>query len=151
MDPGGKLEGFFKVEDQWAVALGATSYPPLNSFPFLSNILDWMTLWKSWKDRALVMKKEQERVYGGFLSEMRERLTKARVSQNPFPQTSALNLYVTWSCLTSHRSRIPSTTFADTISTRRASLITSSILMAGRSITVALLTTVAPSNKVSPR
>jgi hypothetical protein len=37
MNLGGKLEGFFKVEDHWAVGLGATSYPLLNSFPFLKQ------------------------------------------------------------------------------------------------------------------
>jgi hypothetical protein len=63
MDPGGKLEGLFKVEDQSAVALACL---PLNSFPFLSNILDWMKLWKIGKDRAMLIKKEQERVYGGL-------------------------------------------------------------------------------------
>ncbi|UPX15940.1 uncharacterized protein EKO05_0006370 [Ascochyta rabiei] len=78
MEPGGKLDSFFKVEAQWAASLGATSYPPLNSFPFLANVPDYLTPWKGWKDRALLIRNEQERVYGTLLSETRERLTEGK-------------------------------------------------------------------------
>jgi cytochrome P450 len=78
MDHGGKLDSFFKVEAQWAASLGPTSYPPLNSFPFLGSIPDGLTPWKGWKNRALLIRKEQERVYGGLLNETRERLAEAK-------------------------------------------------------------------------
>jgi cytochrome P450 len=78
MQLGGKLESFFKIEAQWAAALGATSYPPLNSFPFLSSVPDWLTPWKGWKNRALLIRKEQERIYGALLGETRERLAEGK-------------------------------------------------------------------------
>jgi cytochrome P450 len=78
MQPGGKLERFFKVEAQWVAALGATSSPPLNSFPFLGSIPDWLTPWKGWKDRALLVRKEQELVYGTLLGETKERLGEGK-------------------------------------------------------------------------
>lgn len=78
MQPGGKLDSFFKVEAQWAAALGTSSYPPLNSFPFLGSVPDWLTPWKGWKHRALLIRKEQERVYGTLVGETRERLAEGK-------------------------------------------------------------------------
>jgi cytochrome P450 len=78
MQPGGKLESFFKVEAQWAAALGPTSYPPLNSFPFLGSVPDWLTPWKGWKDRATLIRNEQELLYGTLVSETRQKLTEGK-------------------------------------------------------------------------
>jgi len=81
MDPGGKLDGFFKVQGEWTASLGATASPPLNNFPFLGSIPDWLTPWRGWKDRALLIKREQERVYGGLVDEAKERLAKGEESE----------------------------------------------------------------------
>jgi cytochrome P450 len=78
MYTGGKLEGFFKVEAQWAAALGATASPPLNSFPFLESVPDWLTPWRGWKQRALVVKREQQRVYRGLLDDARARMAQGK-------------------------------------------------------------------------
>lgn len=67
MQPGGKFDSFFKVEAQWAASLGTTSYPPLNSFPFLGSVPDWLTPWKGWKERALlVIKKARASIWYAF-------------------------------------------------------------------------------------
>jgi cytochrome P450 len=78
MQPGGKLEDFFKVEAQWSASLGATSFPPLSSFPFLGSVPDWLTPWKGWKHRAVHVKNEQERLYGALLGETRQRLAEGK-------------------------------------------------------------------------
>ncbi|KAF2831163.1 cytochrome P450 [Ophiobolus disseminans] len=75
---GGKIESFFKVEEQWSAAVGPTSSPPINSFPFLNSVPDWLTPWKGWKLRALGIKGEQERLYIGLLNETRERLSHGK-------------------------------------------------------------------------
>jgi cytochrome P450 len=76
LEPGGKLDSFFKVETQWAAALGPTASPPITSFPFLDKVPDWLTPWKGWKARALEIKQEQGRLYLGLLNEAREISTR---------------------------------------------------------------------------
>jgi len=80
MDAGGKLDSFFKVEAQWSEALGATASPPLNSFPFLESVPDWLTPWRGWKEGAADVKREQQRVYGGLLADTRARLARGKGS-----------------------------------------------------------------------
>lgn len=75
---GGKIDSFFRVEAKWSAALSPTAYPPINSFPFLDYVPDWLTPWKGWKVRSLEVKKEQNRVYSGLLNETKERLAQGK-------------------------------------------------------------------------
>lgn len=75
---GGKVDTFFRVEEEWATALGVTSSPPINSFPFLEYVPDWLTPWKGWKDQVMKVKEEQERLYVDLLHETRERLAQSK-------------------------------------------------------------------------
>jgi cytochrome P450 len=77
-EPGGKIDRFFKVEEDWAAAVGPTSSPPINSFPFLEKVPDWLTPWNGWRERARRIKKEQEQLYLGLLNETRERLARGK-------------------------------------------------------------------------
>jgi len=78
MHPGSKLHDFFAVNAQWAASLGPTNSPPLSVFPFLDSVPDWLTPWRGWRKRAMHVRREQQRVYGGLLDETRTRLAQGK-------------------------------------------------------------------------
>jgi cytochrome P450 len=77
-EAGGKLDTFFKVEEQWAAAVGPTNCPPTNSFPFLHYVPDWMTPWKGWRSNAQRIKETQGSLYMSLLYETRERFMQGK-------------------------------------------------------------------------
>jgi cytochrome P450 len=78
IEPGGKIDSFFRVEEKWSAAVGPTASPPISSFPFLDSVPDWLTPWRGWKKRALEVKDEQGRLYRGLLKETKERLMQGK-------------------------------------------------------------------------
>ena len=60
-EPSGTIDSFFKVEEEWASVASPTASPPIASFPFLRHVPDWLTPWRGWKERAMSVKKQQEK------------------------------------------------------------------------------------------
>jgi cytochrome P450 len=78
MHAGSTLDTFARVAAQWAAALGPTASPPLNNFPFLGSVPDWLTPWRGWKKRAANVKREQQRLFRGLLNDTKERLAQGK-------------------------------------------------------------------------
>lgn len=66
---------FFSIQFEWAGILDQGQTPPLDIFPWLKHIPDFLTPWKGWKERAKFLKVRQRRMYRELLA-----MTESRVS-----------------------------------------------------------------------
>lgn len=81
--PESKVMRFFAVQDEWAGILDQGALPPIEVFPWLRYVPDFLTPWRGWKERAEFLKKRQSKFYHELFSETAERL-KAGKSRECF-------------------------------------------------------------------
>lgn len=74
--PESKVMRFFAVQDEWAALLDRGATPPLDVFPWLRHVPDWMTPWRGWRARADALKIKQRSLYRELFEE-----TAVRVGQ----------------------------------------------------------------------
>lgn len=73
-DEQSKVGRFFSVQDEWAAINDPGQTPPIDVFPWLDYVPDFLTPWKGWRKRAALIKTRQSGVYRDLLTE-----TQARV------------------------------------------------------------------------
>lgn len=67
--PQSKVMRFFGVQDEWTSMLDQGATPPLDVFPWLKYVPDFLTPWKGWKERAEFLKSRQSSLYHELFSE----------------------------------------------------------------------------------
>lgn len=74
-DERSRVGRFFSIQDEWALILDQGQTPPLDVFPWLKYVPDFLTPWNGWRERAALIKGRQGRLYRELLAE-----TEARVN-----------------------------------------------------------------------
>ncbi|KAK7722335.1 hypothetical protein SLS64_000872 [Diaporthe eres] len=82
-DAKSRVGRFFSVQDEWAGILDQGQTPPLDIFPWLKHVPDFLTPWKGWRERANFLRTRQKRLYRDLLAETQARL-KAGKSEDCF-------------------------------------------------------------------
>lgn len=59
---------FFSVQLEWAGILDRGQVPPLDIFPWLRHVPDFLTPWKGWRERAEFLKARQSSIYHELLA-----------------------------------------------------------------------------------
>lgn len=65
---------FFSVEEEWAAILGQEQTPPVDIFPWLRYVPDFLTPWKGWKERVVRLSERQSGLYRELFSKTEARL-----------------------------------------------------------------------------
>lgn len=73
-DAQSRVTRFFNIQDEWGSIVNQGQAPPVEVFPWLRYIPDFLTPWNGWKKRADFVKKSQGALYRELFSE-----TEARV------------------------------------------------------------------------
>ncbi|KAI0111254.1 cytochrome P450 [Nemania sp. FL0031] len=76
--PEGKIMTFFDVQAEWAAVLAQGGAPPLEVFPFLKFVPDFLTPWRGWKQKLERVKRRQNKLYHDLLSEARTRVASGK-------------------------------------------------------------------------
>lgn len=74
-----KVIRFFSVQDEWSGILDQGQVPPMEIFPWLRYVPDFMTPWKGWRQRARTIKTIQRSLYHEFFSETAARLAAGKL------------------------------------------------------------------------
>lgn len=77
-DERSKVGRFFSVQDEWAKIADPGQTPPIDVFPWLDHVPDFLTPWKGWRERAAAIKTEQSGVYRDLLAETQARVDSGR-------------------------------------------------------------------------
>lgn len=81
--PDSKVMRFFTIQDEWAGILDQGALPPIEVFPWLRYVPDFLTPWRGWKARAEFLKNRQSSLYHELFAETETRL-KAGKSEDCF-------------------------------------------------------------------
>lgn len=73
-DEKSRVARFFSIQTEWAGMLDHGQTPPVEVFPWLKFVPDFLTPWKGWRERAQFLKTRQSRFYRELSAE-----TEARV------------------------------------------------------------------------
>ena len=65
---------FFAIQDEWAGMLAQGQTPPIDIFPWLRYVPDFLTPWKGWRARADFLKKRQSSYYHELFAKTAERI-----------------------------------------------------------------------------
>lgn len=72
--PQSRVTRFFAVQNEWASMLTQGSTPPLDVFPWLKYIPEFLTPWKGWRSRTDSLKQRQSSLYHELFAETKARL-----------------------------------------------------------------------------
>ncbi|KAI1131775.1 cytochrome P450 [Nemania abortiva] len=78
ISPKGKIMTFFDVQAEWSEMIAQGGAPPLEVFPFLKYVPDFLTPWKKWKQRLERVKQRQNKLYHDLVSEARTRIANGK-------------------------------------------------------------------------
>ncbi|KAI0470352.1 cytochrome P450 [Xylaria cf. heliscus] len=78
MSPEGKIMTFFDVQEEWAAVIAQGAAPPLEIFPFLKFIPDFLTPWRGWKQKSARVKQRQNKLYHDLVSEAKARIADGK-------------------------------------------------------------------------
>lgn len=70
-----KVQALYHAQDQFTAILEQGATPPVDAFPFLKYLPDFMC---EWKTRAKVIREEQRSLYFSLLNETREGITRGK-------------------------------------------------------------------------
>lgn len=73
-DAQSRVARFFSIQDEWASILDQGQAPPLDIFPWMKHVPDFLTPWKGWRERAEIIKKRQGSLYRELLAETESRV-----------------------------------------------------------------------------
>lgn len=82
-DAKSRVGRFFSVQDEWATILDQGQTPPLDIFPWLKYVPDFLTPWKGWGERAKFLRARQRSCYHDLLAETEARI-KVGKSEDSF-------------------------------------------------------------------
>ncbi|KAJ0120287.1 cytochrome p450 [Diaporthe amygdali] len=82
-DEKSRVGRFFAIQDEWAGILDQGQAPPIDIFPWLNYVPDFLTPWKGWRERANLVKTNQSKLYHELFAEMEARV-KAGKTQDCF-------------------------------------------------------------------
>ena len=68
-----KIQALYHAQDQFTSILEPGATPPVDAFPFLKSLPEFMA---SWKTKAKTIQKEQKTLYFSLLRETRDRMAK---------------------------------------------------------------------------
>ncbi|KUI72937.1 Isoflavone 2'-hydroxylase [Cytospora mali] len=77
-DPQSRVMRFFAIQEEWAGILDQGQVPPVDIFPWLRYVPDFLTPWKGWKKRLEFLKEKQSHFYHELLSETQARVTAGK-------------------------------------------------------------------------
>lgn len=77
-DAQSKVIRFYALQDEWAGILDQGQTPPMEVFPWLRYVPDFLTPWKGWKERAGSIKEKQSSLYHELFSETAARLAAGK-------------------------------------------------------------------------
>lgn len=77
-DPQSTIGRFFSIQDDWAGILDQGQTPPVDIFPWLNYVPDFLTPWKGWRERADSIKTRQRGFYRELLAETDARLESGK-------------------------------------------------------------------------
>ncbi|KAI1145870.1 cytochrome P450 [Nemania diffusa] len=78
ISPEGKIMTFFDVQEEWASVLVQGGTPPLEIFPFLKYVPDFLTPWKGYKQKLAKVKQRQNKLYHDLHVEARTRVASGK-------------------------------------------------------------------------
>ncbi|KAJ8119726.1 hypothetical protein ONZ43_g3385 [Nemania bipapillata] len=78
ISPEGKIMTFFDVQAEWSGIVAQGAAPPLEVFPFLKYIPDFLTPWKGYKRRLADVKRRQNKLYHDLASEAKTRIDSGK-------------------------------------------------------------------------
>ncbi|KAI8947779.1 cytochrome P450 [Xylaria longipes] len=83
ISPEGKIMTFFDIQAVWSIIISQGGAPPLEIFPFLQYIPDFLTPWKRWKQKSESVKQRQHKLYHDLVVEAKTRIAEGK-SQESF-------------------------------------------------------------------
>ncbi|KAI0871626.1 cytochrome P450 [Hypoxylon argillaceum] len=69
---------FSDLEEDWAAITAPGGIPPLDIFPFLKYVPDFLTRWRGWKQKVRFVGQRQHAFYHELAAGVRERMTQGR-------------------------------------------------------------------------
>ncbi|KAI3397918.1 hypothetical protein diail_10087 [Diaporthe ilicicola] len=73
---------FFSIQDEWAGILDQGQTPPLEVFPWLKYVPDFLTPWKGWRERAGFLSKRQRSFYHELFTETEARVNSGKAQDS---------------------------------------------------------------------
>ena len=70
-----KVQALYHAQDQFTAILEQGATPPVDAFPFLNAVPEFLASWKTW---AKAIRKEQKSLYYALLKETRARIEKGK-------------------------------------------------------------------------
>lgn len=89
-DAQSRVGRFFSVQDEWAGILDQGQTPPLDIFPWLKYVPEFLTPWKGWKERANFLRTRQKSFYRELHAETQARVNAGK-SQDCFMSKLIIN------------------------------------------------------------
>lgn len=77
-DAQSRVGRFFLIQDEWAGILTQGQTPPMDIFPWMKHVPDFLTPWKGWRERAETIKTRQRGLYQELLAETEMRVKAGR-------------------------------------------------------------------------
>lgn len=77
-DEHSRVGRFFSIQDEWALILDQGQTPPVDVFPWLKYVPDFLTPWNGWRERANHIKERQGRLYRELVAETESRLNAGK-------------------------------------------------------------------------
>jgi hypothetical protein len=77
-DPQSTIGKFFSIQDEWAGILDQGQTPPVDVFPWLNYVPDFLTPWKGWRERADSLKTRQRAFYRELLEQADVRMKSGK-------------------------------------------------------------------------
>lgn len=78
ISPEGKIMTFFNVQEEWVEIIAQGGAPPLDIFPFLQYVPDFLTPWKGWKQKLEAIRRGQNNLYRDLFAEARTRIDNGK-------------------------------------------------------------------------
>jgi cytochrome P450 len=73
---------FFEINGEWSALLDPGAVPPLDVFPFLKYVPDWLTPWRGWRERADDLKRNQDAEYTELFQHARDRVAQGKADDS---------------------------------------------------------------------